>query len=736
MQHHSEKEPHAQNMGDDGAVMENQELFHLLVDSVKDYAIFALDPEGRVATWNSGAAHLKGYRAEEILGRHFSVFYPLQDAADGRLELQLEIARMQGRYAGEGWRVRKDGSLFWADVTITPIRDPEGLLRGYAKVIRDLTEQRQVQMAARESAALQTTILNSMVSHIVVLDHQGVIQATNESWRRFARENGAEDDRAIGVGSSYLEVCLTADGEFAAEAPAAYQGIKKVIDGVLDSFTLEYPCHSPEAQRWFLMSATPLDTAAQGAVISHMNITARRQAEEASARSAARLAEAQRIARMGSFEYDVETGAIVWSEQVYRLFERESALGPPSFEEFLSYVHPDDRSAVTGYATSGIEKELVFRLRRADGTVRYVYLLHEVLADAHGNPVRISGTMMDITERKAAEDALQKSEARFRSAIGAMNEGLILQNQAGEIEIFNRRAGEILGLTEDQMRGRVSLDPRWKAIHEDETPWPGDTHPAMVALREGIEQSQVVMGIHKPNGKLTWVSINAVPLFHVGDSQPNAVVVTFTDITERKWFEEQIATQVTWTNEANVQMHLQQAELEEANARLATLATMDGLTGLKNHRAFQEKLVEEYGRAQRYKTPLSLLLLDVDHFKPFNDQFGHPAGDQVLKQVAAALQSAGRATDFTARYGGEEFVMILPDTNPEGALKLGERVRANVAAQRWEQRAITISVGATTLHAATESSAELVTEADQALYQSKAAGRNRVTHFRIKPAAP
>ena len=121
------------------------ETFQLLIDSVVDYGIFMLDPEGRVASWNSGAERIKGYRADEIIGRHFSVFYP-KDAVDhGWPTEELRLARRDGRFEDEGWRIRKDGTRFWANVVISAVRDSTGELRGFAKVTRDLTERKRIE---------------------------------------------------------------------------------------------------------------------------------------------------------------------------------------------------------------------------------------------------------------------------------------------------------------------------------------------------------------------------------------------------------------------------------------------------------------------------------------------------------------------------------------------------------------------------------------------------------------
>ncbi|HEX5569198.1 MAG TPA: PAS domain-containing sensor histidine kinase [Streptomyces sp.] len=131
-----------------------EESFRLLVQGVLDYAIFMLDTGGRVVSWNAGAERIKGYRVEEITGRHFSVFYPLEDVAAGKPDRELETAVVEGRLEDEGWRVRRDGSLFWANVVITALFDDEGRLRGFGKVTRDLTERRSAERALAEGRRL------------------------------------------------------------------------------------------------------------------------------------------------------------------------------------------------------------------------------------------------------------------------------------------------------------------------------------------------------------------------------------------------------------------------------------------------------------------------------------------------------------------------------------------------------------------------------------------------------
>jgi PAS domain S-box-containing protein len=142
---------------------QSEERFRLMVDSVKDYAIFMLDPEGRVASWNAGAQRIKGYTRAEILGQHFSVFYPPEGRAKKWPEQELATAREQGRFEDEGLRQRKDGTMFWANVVLTPVYEAGGVLRGYAKVTRDLTDRQRVE--ALEKAERQTNEFLAMLAH-------------------------------------------------------------------------------------------------------------------------------------------------------------------------------------------------------------------------------------------------------------------------------------------------------------------------------------------------------------------------------------------------------------------------------------------------------------------------------------------------------------------------------------------------------------------------------------------
>jgi diguanylate cyclase (GGDEF)-like protein len=173
--------------------------------------------------------------------------------------------------------------------------------------------------------------------------------------------------------------------------------------------------------------------------------------------------------------------------------------------------------------------------------------------------------------------------------------------------------------------------------------------------------------------------------------------------------------------------------LRRQNEELERESTSDALTGLHNRRFLTQRLSEELSRAYRQKTSFTVLMADVDEFKKYNDNFGHPAGDEVLKRVANILLGSTRAVDCTARYGGEEFAVLLPETGGEEALQVAERIRARVAAQQFPQRKITLSIGIAEFPQDGYTAEAVISSADEALYQAKRAGRDRVVRAAPKP---
>jgi len=193
------------------------EQFRLLVESVSDYAIYVLDATGRVASWNAGAQRIKGYLAAEVIGRHFSLFYPPEERAAGAPERALRAAEAEGRFRAEGWRVRKDGSRFWADVVVTCLRDQGGAMRGFAKVTRDMTERRQV------------------LEQLQALTRR-LVRAEESERKRIAQELHDRAGQSLSALNINLDIVLAAAGPgLSAELRARLRDSLALVEGTLQA---------------------------------------------------------------------------------------------------------------------------------------------------------------------------------------------------------------------------------------------------------------------------------------------------------------------------------------------------------------------------------------------------------------------------------------------------------------------------------------------------------------------
>ena len=352
---------------------------------------------------------------------------------------------------------------------------------------------------------------------------------------------------------------------------------------------------------------------------------------------------------------------------------------------------------------SGETQSITETVPTPDGESFHWHVFKFPFTDAAGQRF-LAGMAVDRTAEWRAEEALRASEAKFRAVVDGLAEGvLLIDAESKAILDSNAAACRLFDYTPAELAARTLYD---LCTHD----------PASVDANCGRVRTQGQLSVgrrryRRNGGALLDLELSASLI----DQGGRAVIdIVFRDVGEAVRAEERLRQY--------------QLELEGANEQLRHLAVTDGLTGVRNRAAFDARLAEAYGRAARSRHPLSVILLDVDSFKAFNDAFGHPAGDEALKAVAAAVAGAARATDTVARYGGEEFVVILPDTDYAGAMVLAERCRRAVADARWELRPITVSVGVSTLTPETPDAAALVREADEAMYRSKQAGRNRVNH--------
>jgi PAS domain S-box-containing protein len=504
-----------------------EEQFRLLVASVTEYAIYLLDPAGRVTSWNAGAQRIKGYRAEEIVGRHFSLFYPVEDRAAGKPELALAQAAREGRYEGEGWRVCKDGTRFWAEVLITALRDERAVLKGFAKVTRDMTARH----LERERAQLFAATFNHAPNGIAIADASGCYIGANASFLRLIGYSEAEllrksifdlthpddaaqnrrvfeeivtgpgerlefekrylrkDGRVIWVHMSLARI-LDAEGRATTvvaqveDITARHAAEERLRDSEarLHAFTENSPalmCLKDREGRYrfanaqfleryglrreqligrsdaeifprreaLLLSAHDAEVMARGEAVQFeersrhgdaermsavskfpvfdasgavagigvvaSDITDRRLTEQALREQRALLTEAQKIAGLGSWEWDPQSGRLMWSDELYRIYGVSPQSFKPSFETYLECVHAEDRqhsgAMVARALMDGRGFTIQERIVRPGGEVRYLRTQGEVVRSERGKPIKILAACLDVTEQRHSETALRQA---------------------------------------------------------------------------------------------------------------------------------------------------------------------------------------------------------------------------------------------------------------------------------------------------------------------------------------
>ncbi len=382
----------------------------LLIDAVTDYAIYMLDPAGFVVSWNSGAQKLKGYRPTEIIGQHFSRFFMPEDQAAGLPAKALREAKAQGRFEAEGWRVRKDGSRFWANAIVEPIRDGQGRLIGFAKVTRDITERMAAQEALRESERRFRLLVEGVVDYaIYMLDPGGIITNWNAGAERmkgyrpdeiigqhFSRFYGKED-RAAGLPARVLETAER-EGRYEAEA----WRIRKDGSRFWASVTLD----AIRDESGELLGFAKITR----------DITERRAAQEALRESERQL----RLLVRGVTDYALymldPNGVVTsWNAGGERLkgYTADEIVG----QHFSRFYTEHERSAglparaLHIAAAEGRFEAEGWRVRK-DGSLFWANVIVDPIFDDDGSLVGFAKITRDITERREAQLALQAAQAQ------------------------------------------------------------------------------------------------------------------------------------------------------------------------------------------------------------------------------------------------------------------------------------------------------------------------------------
>lgn len=355
-----------------------------------------------------------------------------------------------------------------------------------------------------------------------------------------------------------------------------------------------------------------------------------------------------------------------------------------------------DQDAVTDYDLT---------LRRADGEEALVsFNAAPCVAPSTGTVHGVFAAARDVTERRRAERALRESEARFRSVVQALGEGIIVQKVDGEVIECNEAAQRIMGLTRAQLLSGTWGGHPPMLFRDDGSllQMPDETHPALRTLRTGLPTRDVVLGMDTCDG-IRWMIMNAEPMRLPGEDQPFAVVTSLTDITDYRRTQE---------------------ELRTSQER----ALHDELTGLPNRALLLDHLQTALTRAHRYGSVVALLFLDLDDFKAVNDSLGHHVGDEYLIQVGKRLAGTLRGSDTAARLGGDEFVVLCEDlSDPAEAGVLADRIQQTLAVEiclKGERVSASASIGVA-IGRPGSTPETLLRDADAAMYAAKRDGGRR-----------
>jgi diguanylate cyclase (GGDEF)-like protein/PAS domain S-box-containing protein len=434
-------------------------------------------------------------------------------------------------------------------------------------------------------------------------------------------------------------------------------------------------------------------------------------------------------ARIATWEWTAATDELRWTSgqtEIYSRPSRELNTGAA----WNSIVHPDDLERVHSATRRALETEAgfreQFRVFGKDGKILWIfgYGKFHRLPD---QTVRISGMNIDVTDWA---NALAAAEDRFTATFEQAAVGIAHVGIDGTWLNMNRRCCEIVGYTKEELSKLTFGD----ITHPDDLD--ADWEQVRALLAQERSSYSMEKRYFTASKQLVWVNLT-VSLVLKSDGTPDYFISVIEDITARKQLE---AERDGLIEELEIRVTERTAELEK-------LTMTDPLTGIANRRHLDEYLATEWDRAVRARQPISLVLIDLDHFKGLNDGLGHGAADRALKAVSAALtQLMQRSGDLAARYGGDEFILVLPNTNPEGALKVATDVQDAVKKLGLPHPGspidtkVTVSAGVATWWPLKKGAANsLLLAADRALYGAKRAGRNRVVvagSAKVNPGTP
>lgn len=504
-----------------------------------------------------------------------------------------------------------------------------------------------------------------------------------------------------------------------------------------------------------------------GVFASARDITERRRMELELRQRETELKEAQRLAEMGSWEWLPQRNEFKWSDELYRIFDRNPVEPPPKKDDYDRMLCPESIARwKTSFALlehSGAPYEIDLELKRRDGSTAWVSSRGQAERDANDRIIRLFGTVQDITKRKIAEQHIAKLHEELSETVSVLRrneQNIRIITKLGDILQACHTVAEacpVIATTANnlfqQSKGALALV--MGASHELETvaQWGSDQSVPQSfafddcwALRTGQEYQVRGPGMDMPCRHFR------TPPQGLYLCLPLTVYGETTGLLHVNFFSEKVIGedmhQLIFAFGDVVKLSLANLKLRET---LSEQAVHDQLTTLFNRHYLAETLPSEIKRAERTNSPLCIAMLDIDHFKRLNDAHGHDAGDAVLKKVGAMLKNSFRGSDVVYRYGGEEFLLVLPECDLPNAESRVERIRSELKDTEFRYEGerlpqVTMSAGLAQFGEELTSVNTLIAAADEALYAAKQNGRDRIEIFsragqrpktsRVQPSFP
>jgi diguanylate cyclase (GGDEF)-like protein/PAS domain S-box-containing protein len=651
--------------------------------------VVATDVEFRVVYWNRGAELLLGFPASEMLGRDLIEGVSIE-VTDDRLDRLLADLENGLEIIDEFLVHKRDGSPVPVLVLVTPILDDDARLVGIVLVGTDVTERK----ASEATMARLSAIVESSSDAIIGMDLTGLVT----SWNAGAEQLFGQTTEAM-LGRSVAS--LTASGS-GADVAAMLKGLVGGDTVHMVELVGARGDGSPVAIESTVYPVSSREGTVIGAAAISRDVTARRALERIAEDEHRRLEEAQRVAQVGSFEFDFVSLESKWSRELRRLM----GVGPdepPDYTAFLERIHPDDyeqfrRDIEAWLAGSGQFFECEFRVIPEPDVERWLSARVEVFRDGAGAARTMVASVRDVTEQKANTRARRRAEEQFLAAFDLGGVGMLVTDLDRRILRANAAFCQLIGLPLEEVLGSTPDD-----FADPAEPYEQGSLVTDRTVSSGGDRLDIERRYLRSDGTTVYTELH-VSVLRNEKGEPEYLFFQVVDVTGRKRVEDE----------------------------LQSLAMHDPLTGLPNRYLLQDRLETALARAQRSHQLVAVLFIDVDHFKLVNDSLGHSTGDTLLVQLASRLMQESRSGDTVARFGGDEFAMVCEDVSDVAeAERIGQRVLALfdepflIAEQ---QLYVTVSTG---IVVATPGATPITVlrDADAAMYQAKDRGRARAEMF-------